>query len=89
MFRDGLMARRPPLSDERLTTVEQLAAFADERGRQLLELAISWVAAQPVVGSVLTGVTSAEQVVANAAAASWELTPEELTAIDRIVAAEP
>ena len=47
------------------------------------------MAAQPVVGSVLTGVTSAEQVVANAAAASWELTPEELTAIDRIVAAEP
>ena len=88
MFREGLMARRPPLSDERLTTVEQLARFAADRGRQLLELAISWVAAQPVVGSVLTGVTSTEQVVANAAAASWELTDAELDAIDRIVAAE-
>jgi aryl-alcohol dehydrogenase-like predicted oxidoreductase len=88
MFREGLMAQRPPLSDERLTTVEQLARFATDRGRQLLELAISWVASQPVVGSVLTGVTSTEQVVANAAAASWELTSAELDAIDRIVAAE-
>jgi len=89
MFREGLMARRPPLSDERLATVEELARFAQERGHELLELAISWVAAQPVVGSVLTGVTSAQQVVANAAAADWELTTEDLAAIDRIVAAEP
>ena len=83
------MARRPPLSDERHATVEQLAGFAEDRGHQLLELAISWVASQPVVGSVLTGVTSSEQVVANAAAANWHLTTDELDAIDRIVAAEP
>ena len=89
MFREGLMARRPPLSDERHATVEQLAGFAEDRGHQLLELAISWVASQPVVGSVLTGVTSSEQVVANAAAANWHLTTDELDAIDRIVAAEP
>lgn len=88
MFRDGLMARRPPLSDERLATVEQLAGFAEGRGHHLLELAISWVASQSAVGCVLTGVTSAEQVVANASAASWELTRDDLDAIDRIVAAE-
>src|SRR5262249_26213407 len=89
MFREGLMARRPPLSDERLTTVEQLARFAQDRGHQLLDLAISWVAAQPVVGSVLTGVTSSEQVVANAAAANWHLTTNELDATAGIAAAEP
>ena len=44
MFREGIMSRRPPLSDERLTTVEHLTAFAEERGRTLLELAISWLA---------------------------------------------
>jgi aryl-alcohol dehydrogenase-like predicted oxidoreductase len=88
MFREGLMARRPPLSDERLATVEQLAGFAEDRGHHLLELAISWVASQSAVGCVLTGVTSAEQVVANASAASWELTRDDLDAIGRIVAAE-
>jgi aryl-alcohol dehydrogenase-like predicted oxidoreductase len=88
MFRDGLMARRPPLSDERLATVEQLAGFAEDRGHHLLELAISWVASQPVVSCVLTGVTSADQVVANASAASWEFTRDDLDVIDRIVAAE-
>lgn len=88
MLRDGLMARRPPLSDERLATVEQLTAFAQERGRTLLELAVSWLVSQPVVGSVITGVTKAEQVVANAAAADWDLSAQDLTDIERIVAQE-
>ncbi len=88
MLRDGLMARRPPLSDERLTTVEQLTDYARTRGHSLLELAISWLAAQPVVASVIAGVTNADQVVANAAAAQWTLTGDELTAIEAIVARE-
>jgi aryl-alcohol dehydrogenase-like predicted oxidoreductase len=88
MLRDGIMARRPPLSDERLATVERLTAFAEEQGRTLLELAVSWLVSQPVVGSVITGVTKAEQVVANAAAADWELSAEDLALIDAIVAQE-
>ncbi|CAI7976455.1 Aldo/keto reductase [Frankia sp. Hr75.2] len=88
MLRQGIMARRPPLSDERLATVEQLSTFAEERGHSLLELAISWLASQPTVASVLTGVTKPEQVIANASAAGWQLTPEELAAVDAIVAQE-
>lgn len=88
MLRQGIMARRPPLSDERLATVEQLSAFAQERGHSLLELAISWVASQPIVASVLTGVTKPEQAVANASAAGWRLTPDESAAVDAIVAHE-
>lgn len=88
MLRQGIMASRPPLSDERLATVEQLSAFAEERGRSLLELAISWLASQPTVASVLTGVTKPEQVIANASAAGWRLTPDELAAVDTIVAHE-
>jgi aryl-alcohol dehydrogenase-like predicted oxidoreductase len=57
--------------------IETLAAFADERGHTLLELAIGGLLAQPPVGSVIAGATSPEQVKANAAAADWELdTPE-------------
>lgn len=88
MLRQGIMGSRPPLSDERLATVEQLAAFAEEQGRSLLELAISWLACQPTVASILTGVTKPEQVIANASAARWRLTPDELAAVEAIVAQE-
>jgi aryl-alcohol dehydrogenase-like predicted oxidoreductase len=88
MLRQGIMARRPPLSDERLATVDQLSTFAQERGHSLLELAISWLVSQPTVASVLTGVTRPEQVVANASATRWRLTPEDLAAVEAIVAQE-
>ena len=88
MLRAGTFQTRPPLSDERLQTVERLAGYTAERGHSLLELAISWLVAQPTVGSVIAGATKPEHVVANAAAASWELTPEDLAAIDAIVAEE-
>jgi aryl-alcohol dehydrogenase-like predicted oxidoreductase len=71
-------------TDENFDKVEKLRAFAAERGRSLLELAISWLASQPSVGSVIAGATSPEQVRANAAAASWKLTPAELAEVDRL-----
>jgi aryl-alcohol dehydrogenase-like predicted oxidoreductase len=64
--------------------VEQLEAFAKERGHKILELAMSWLAAQPVVASVIAGATSSEQVQANADGVKWELLPEDLSEIDRI-----
>ncbi len=88
MLRQGILATRPPLSDERLETVERLSEFAAERGHSLLELAVSWLAAQPLVGSVIAGVTKAEQAVANAGAADWDLTAEDLTAVETLIARE-
>jgi aryl-alcohol dehydrogenase-like predicted oxidoreductase len=88
MLRQGVMARRPPLSDERLTTIERLSAVAAAQGHSLLELAVSWLAAQPIVASVITGVTKTEQVLVNARAAEWELSAGTLAAIDGIVAEE-
>ncbi len=64
--------------------VERLEAFAKERGHTILELAISWLVARPVVASVIAGATSPEQVRTNADAAKWELFPEDLAEIDRI-----
>jgi len=71
---------------EKWTVVERLTAFAAERGHSLLELAISWLAAQKSVSSVIAGATKPEQVEANASAASWELTPADQTEIDTIAA---
>ena len=64
--------------------VERLEAFAKERGHTILELAISWLVAQPVVASVIAGATRPEQVWANADAARWELLPEDLAEVDWI-----
>jgi aryl-alcohol dehydrogenase-like predicted oxidoreductase len=88
MLRQGILAHRPPLSDERLSTVERLRAFAADRDHTLLELAVSWLTSRPLIACVLTGVTRADQAVANAAAASWELSPDDMTAIDELVAQE-
>jgi aryl-alcohol dehydrogenase-like predicted oxidoreductase len=66
------------IEDERFARVEALAAFAKEGGRTLLELAISALASTPGIGSVIAGATKPEQVRANAAAAGWRLSTDEL-----------
>lgn len=68
-----------------LQVVEALIRFAEDRGHTVLELAISWLAARQPVASVIAGATSPEQVEANAGAAGWNLTPEDLAAIDRLL----
>lgn len=65
------------LSEENFAAVERLRAFAEERGHTLLELAVSYLASQPVISSVIAGATSPEQVRSNVAAAGWSMTPQE------------
>ncbi len=67
--------------------IEAIEAFAAERGRTVLDVAIGGLAAQPTVASVIAGATSAEQVRANVAAGAWEPTAEDLTELDRRSAA--
>ncbi|HYN98996.1 MAG TPA: aldo/keto reductase [Actinomycetota bacterium] len=69
-----------------LQVVEALFRFAEDRGHSILELAISWLAAQQPVASVIAGATSPEQIRANAGSAGWKLTAEELAAIDHLLA---
>jgi aryl-alcohol dehydrogenase-like predicted oxidoreductase len=75
------------LTEENLDKVEALIQFAESRGRTLLELAISWLLAHPVVASVIAGATSAQQVRNNAAAADWNLAPTDLDKIDSLLRA--
>ena len=76
------------LSDEKLAATRELEAFASARERTLLELAFSWLLAQPAVTSVIAGATSPEQVRGNAAAAGWSLSAEDLDRVDAIVTAQ-
>ncbi len=79
----GPMAQRL-LTDRNYDVVEKLEAFAHGSGHSLLELAFSWLASLPYVATVIAGATKPEQVAANAAAASWRLTAEEMAEVDQI-----
>ena len=68
-------------TDDNFAYVDRLQAWVHERGHTLLELAVAWLAAQDGVGSVITGATKPEQVVANAAAGAWRLTADDLATI--------
>ena len=72
------------MTDRTREMVEALRNFAETRGHTLLELAMSWLACQPHVGSIIAGATSPAQVESNVAAASWALGAEDLAEIDRI-----
>jgi aryl-alcohol dehydrogenase-like predicted oxidoreductase len=61
--------------------VDRLSAWAAKQGRSVAELAIAWLASQPIVGSVIAGVTKPEQVEANARAAQWSLTVDEIAEV--------
>jgi aryl-alcohol dehydrogenase-like predicted oxidoreductase len=72
-------------TDRNLDIVESLIQFASSHGRSLIELAVSWLAAQDTVASVIAGARTPDQVKINAGAAGWRLSKSELTEIDEIV----
>jgi aryl-alcohol dehydrogenase-like predicted oxidoreductase len=74
------------MEDKNFDIVEKLEAFVKARGKTMTELAFSWLAARPTVGSIIAGATKPEQVEANVKAADWKLSPEDLAEIDRITA---
>ena len=69
------------IEDEQFDRIETLTGFAEEHGYTLHELAIAALASTPGIPSVIAGATKPEQVRANAAAADWRLTQEELDAL--------
>ena len=71
-------------SERNWDLTEQLQRFATERGHSLVELAFSWLAAQPNVASVIAGATRADQVEQNVAAVGWMLSSDELAELDRL-----
>jgi aryl-alcohol dehydrogenase-like predicted oxidoreductase len=64
--------------------IDALREFAAARDRSMVEVAVGWLLAQPVVASVIAGATAADQVLANVAAARWVPTTDELAELDGI-----
>jgi len=76
------------MTDRYFDVVEKLDAFVKARDRTLTELAFSWLAARPTVGSIIAGATRPEQIDANVKATGWVLGPEDLAEIDKITGVE-
>jgi aryl-alcohol dehydrogenase-like predicted oxidoreductase len=70
------------LTDRNFAIVEGMRTIAERSGHSMLELAFSWLLRKDAVASVIAGATKPEQVLANAAAADWRFSREELAAID-------
>lgn len=82
-----LSGREQIATDAQFEQLDALERYARGRGRSLLEVAIGALLARPVVSSVIAGATTPEQVRANAAAARWLPSPDDLAALESLLAA--
>ena len=73
------------LTDPRFAHAERLAAFAEERGHSLLELAIGWLMGRPAVDCAVIGASRSGQVAANVAASGWILSADEMRGVDELL----
>jgi aryl-alcohol dehydrogenase-like predicted oxidoreductase len=73
-----------PGSEEQFEVVEALRAYAEQRGAEMIDVAIGGLAAQPAVASVIAGATKPEQVQGNVGAARWQPSAEDLAELDRV-----
>jgi aryl-alcohol dehydrogenase-like predicted oxidoreductase len=88
------LGKVPRLAERYLTPanwqiVESLQEFCAKRGRTLLELAFSWLAAQGTVASIIAGATKAAQVEQNTRAVEWQLSADDLAEINRLTKRTP
>lgn len=73
------------LTEELLAKVRALNAIAQKRGQSMAEMALSWVARDPRVTSVLIGASKPEQIAQNCAIIhAPDFTAHELAAIDAL-----
>lgn len=77
------------ITEDNLRTIGALQGWAQERGKTLLNLAFAWLLADPIVGTVIAGASSPEQIAQNAAASNWQLTDQERDDVTSILDAHP
>lgn len=72
------------LNEANFKILDGLQKFAETRGHNTVELAVSWLLAHSQVSSVIIGATRPEQVTENVKAVGWKLGAEEMAEIDRL-----
>ena len=76
---------RGDVFEQTYAVAQRLDGWARDNGRDIVQLAIAWVLANPAVSSALVGAKSPEQVYHNASAADWELTPDDMQEIETLM----
>ena len=73
-------------NDENFHIVEKLRAFCAARNRSLVELGLRLAVVKTLVGCVIAGASTPEQVHQNAAAIGWQLSDAEMAEVNRLSA---
>ncbi len=71
-------------TERNFVVVDALRRVAEEAGRSMAEVALSWTVGRPGVSSVLIGASRAEQVAQNIASLDLRLTPEQRKRLDDV-----
>ena len=80
----------PLVSDEFVhTVVDALDKVAAETGKTVPQVALNWLLQRPTVSSVIIGARSEEQLRQNLGAAGWNLTKDQIAALDKASDREP
>jgi aryl-alcohol dehydrogenase-like predicted oxidoreductase len=80
-----LSDREQIASDEQFDLLDALQSYAGARGISLVDVAIGALIARPVISTVIAGATKPEQVRANAAAARWQPSDEDLAELKELL----
>ena len=83
-WRVGPPKTEDQLSDDNFARIEAIEAFARSREATLLDVALGGLVRQPGVATVIAGASRPEQLHANAAAAGWEPTADDLAELDQL-----
>ncbi len=80
----------PPVDDEYLyTVVDALDAVAAGTGKTITQVALNWLLQRPTVSSLILGARNEEQLKQNLGAIGWNLTAEQIAALDKASATTP
>lgn len=84
---DPRFLRPEDITEQKVGLIRRLHELAQKRGQSLAQMALAWVLRQPAVTTALIGASRAAQIEENLGALqAAAFSPDELTAIDRILA---
>jgi aryl-alcohol dehydrogenase-like predicted oxidoreductase len=78
---------RDPELSANLALVEGLRPIAERAGKTVAQLALAWVLRRPEVTAAIVGARRPAQIEETVAASDWDLSAEEIAAIDALLAA--
>jgi aryl-alcohol dehydrogenase-like predicted oxidoreductase len=80
-----LSSRETIATDEQFDLLELLEVYAEQRDVSLLDVAIGGLLIRPVISSVIAGATKPDQIRANAAAAEWEPSDNDVATLNDLL----